>query len=468
MEVSFPPLIPAPPDRETFIRDSHFQLAYDHRPEGSTVVSPYRIDYPPRWGSYQRKPILPPKCAGVLNQDMDNSWDTRSETYIAYPAWPLGPRPEICLPTSHLQPHADSRQHISTSITHESYPCPSSIPRFQPNRVDKWDDSFPSGDKEKMPLPESLYQQSYQAHKDVPLAIKAPSQHLGGDSVLKGDGCTRHNTLYQSQYTAERGPPAQRCPKDVVSLVFGDPRYHQTVSEQKRAYTVQQSEGCHYDPQLASAKVHQTNIQPGDGCHRFSTIMSESFPWRDPGPAVVSSCRKNVSSVLQGDLKDDISITNHRFYYREPNVKNLVPQPLGRPAKICLGDKHWSSFSTTQQSDYQPPPEMQKVKIKDNNLLKTNIAFNYPVSGALTTSTQDMLIPHQQPKHQLTEEDKQKIKYSHLVLPWKELCWFSTEQKDKYTNKYCGPITLATGDFQCSSVPLGTMRKYKPRQKMAP
>ncbi|KAJ6664275.1 hypothetical protein lerEdw1_008494 [Lerista edwardsae] len=443
MEASLPPLIPAPPARENFIRDSHFQLAYDHRPQGSTVVSPYRTDYPPRWGSYQRKPIKPPKCADVLNQDMDHSWDTRSETYIAYPPWPLGLRPEICLPASHLQPLADSRQHITTSVTHESYPYPSIHPHIQPARADNWADSFPSGDKEKIPLPESLYQQSYQVYKDLPPVIKAPNLHLGTSTRL-----------------------------DEVSLVLGDPRYHQAVSEQKHAYTIQQSEGSHYDPQLASAKVFQTNIQPGDGRQRFSTIMSEFFPWRDPGPASVSSYRKNVSSILRGDSKDDIPITNHRFYYREPNIKDLMPQPVDHPArgpaKICLGDKHWSSFCTTQQSDFQPPPETHKLEPQNNDLQKTNIAFNYPASGALTTSTQDMLVPHQQPKHQITEEDKQKIKYSHLVHPWRELRWFSTEQKDKYTNKYSGPITLATGDFQRSSVPLGTMRMYKPRQKMAP
>lgn len=34
--------------------------------------------------------------------------------------------------------------------------------------------------------------------------------------------------------------------QNMVSIVFGDPRYRQAVSEQKRAYTVQEPEGQRY------------------------------------------------------------------------------------------------------------------------------------------------------------------------------------------------------------------------------
>ncbi|XP_063145213.1 stabilizer of axonemal microtubules 5 [Candoia aspera] len=390
----FLPQIPAPLATQSFLRASHFKLGFDQQPEGSTVFSPYCTDYPPRWGTYQREPIQPPKCAGVLNQDMDNSWDTRSETCLAYPSWPLESRSAICPPASCFQMHADPRHSILTSITRESYSYPSSIPHITLNRVDKWDDSVPSGDKEKEPLPGSLYQQSYPAYKGMLPAVKAPSQHLGGSSALRGDGHNYFNTFYQSEFTGEWTPPVKGCSENVVSIVFGDPQYFQAVSEQQHAYTVQKPEGPRYDPEIASAMVHHSNIQPGDGQHRFSTIMSESYLWKQPGPPSNSGLKKNESSILLGD------------------------QDLGVPI-------------------------------------------------ITSTTTQDMLLPHQAKKYQLTEEELQKIKYSHLIHPWKGQRWFSTEQKDAYAEKYSGPITLATADFQGSSVPLGTMVKYQPRKKLA-
>ncbi|KAK9409223.1 putative protein C19orf45 like [Crotalus adamanteus] len=246
MPSSFFQKIQAPLATESFLRASHFKLGFDQRPEGSTVVSPYRIEYPPRWGSYQRQPILPPKCADVLNQEMGDCWDTRSESYLSYPTWPLEPKPAINPPASNFQMHADPRHSILTSITRESYSYPPSLPHMTPNRVDKWDDSFPSGDKEKEPLPESLYQQSYPPYKGVLPAVKAPSQHLGGDFALRGDGHNYFNTSYQSQFTGEWAPPVKSCNENMVSIVFGDPRYRQALSEQKRAYTVQEPEGQRY------------------------------------------------------------------------------------------------------------------------------------------------------------------------------------------------------------------------------
>ncbi|XP_039194435.1 testis-expressed protein 45 [Crotalus tigris] len=465
--------IQAPLATESFLRASHFKLGFDQRPEGSTVVSPYRIEYPPRWGSYQRQPILPPKCADVLNQEMGDCWDTRSESYLSYPTWPLEPKPAINPPTSNFQMHADPRHSILTSITRESYSYPPSLPHMTPNRVDKWDDSFPSGDKEKEPLPESLYQQSYPPYKGVLPAVKAPSQHLGGDFALRGDGHNYFNTSYQSQFTGEWAPPVKSCNENMVSIVFGDPRYRQAVSEQKRAYTVQEPEGQRYDPHIASAMVHHSNIQPGDGQHRFSTIMSESYLWKQPDPPSYSDYKKNESSVLLGDHNERrkcTGMTNNQFYYKERNAKDFVTQPLIPPlTKLCLGDKQLLPlFQTTHHSDYQPPPETHKLGSKNKTSTDSYIFFNYEGPGVpifRTTTTQDMLVPHQGKKYQLTEEELQKIKYSHWVQPWKGKRWFSTEHKDAYTDKYSGPISFAMTDFQGSSVPLGTMVKYQPRKK---
>ncbi|XP_070588949.1 stabilizer of axonemal microtubules 5 [Erythrolamprus reginae] len=464
--------IQTPLASESFLKASHFKLGYDHRPEGSTVISPYRIDYPPRWGSYQREPIMPPKCADVLNQEMGDAWDTCSETYLSYPAWPLGVKSAIIPDITNFKMHADPRHSILTSITRESYSYPPSLPHATPNRVDKWDDSFPSGDKEKEPLPETLYQESYPAYKEVVPAVKAPSQHLGGRFTLKGDGQNYFKSCYQANFTGEWAPPIKCCNENVVSIVFGDPRHAKAVSEQRHAYIAHKPEGQRYDSHIASAMMHRSNIQPGDGQQRFSTIMSESYPWKQSGPPFYSTSRKNESFVVIGEHSEDkkcTGMTNSQASYKEPTAKDFVTQPRIPPAReLCLGDKKLTSFQSVQHSDYQPPPEIHKLDSKHKTSAGSHAFFDYEGSGVSnvnTTATQDMLVPHQGRKYELTEEELQRIKYSHLVHPWQEKRWFSTENRDAYTNKYSGPITLATADFQGSSIPLGTMTKYLPRKK---
>ncbi|XP_026554224.1 testis-expressed protein 45 [Pseudonaja textilis] len=291
----------------------------------------------------------------------------------------------------------------------------------------------------------------------------------GGGLTLKGDGRNYFNTSYQSQFTGEWAPPMKTCNENVVSIVFGDPRHHQAVSEQKHAYTVQKPEGQRYDPQIASAMVHRSNIHPGDGQHRFSTIMSESYLWNQPDPPSYSNSKKNESFILLGDHNEKrrcTSITNNQFYYKEPNAKDFATQSRTWPlTKLCLGDKQLPLFQSIHHSDYQPPPEKHKMDSQNKTSTDSHIFFKYEGPGVPTTTTQDMLVPHQGKKYQLTEEELQRVKYSHLVHPWKGKRWFSTEQRDAYTDKYSGPITLATADFQGSNVPLGTMVKYQPRKK---
>ncbi|XP_034973049.2 stabilizer of axonemal microtubules 5 [Zootoca vivipara] len=471
-EVRMVPRAPSRLANTPYLQASHFQLGFDRRPEGATVISPYRIDYPPRWGSFRSQAIRPPKCAGVLNQDMDCSpWDTRSETYLSYPPRRLEERVPAHPPSPHLKMHRDPRQGTFTSVTRDSYPYPPALPREAPRRGDKWDDSVPSGDKEKQPLPASLYQQSYPSHGRTEPAVKAPSQHLGGKSPLRGGGCPDFGTTYQTYYTGKWGPPAEKhFDENLVSVVFGDPRCHQMLTEQKRAYTPKESDCQRYDPERAAAQVRQTNIQPGDGRQDFTTVMSEAYPWRDPGPLHIISERKNESSILRGDRdpernRQNANTTIHRYYYREPNREGPASQAVPKPRKdLTLGDNRYSYFCTTQHDDYREPPETRKLDVNKWKIMRSNIPFNYPAPVGLTTSTQDMLVPHQQAKYQVSEEELQKIKYSHLVHPWKDCRWFSTEQKDAYTNKYEGPVSLVLGDNQRSSLPLGTLPNYSLRK----
>ncbi|KAL8177948.1 UNVERIFIED_CONTAM: hypothetical protein K2H54_024027 [Gekko kuhli] len=448
------PEISAPLHGQSFLQASHFQLGFDRSPEGSTVVSPYRFDYPPRWGTYLREPILPPKCAGVLNQDMGDPWETKSEYLVSYPAWPLATRPAICPLASCIQMHTDPRHHVFTSTTREIYTYPSKALSTQPHRVDKWDDSIPRGDKEKVPLPPSLYQQSYPAHKGLSSAVRAPNQHLGSDSTLKGDGGVHFDSSYRSQYTGEWGPPPKRCHEGLISVVFGDPRCHNAVSEQRHAYPAPHpADLCCYTAEQAARQLFRTNFQAGRA--------SVSYPHR------------NMSSILRGDesaQRNKGNVTTSSFYYGEPGTRDLKPrQPssLKEQRTLQLGDRHLGSFSTTQQSDYRQLPKTPIVYPKSSDLMKSSIAFNFPDTGTSTT-TQDMLVPHQLRKHQVPEELIQKIKHSHLVQPWQGQRWFSTEQREAYVNKYSGPVLLAVGDCQRSSVPLGTMKTFQHRSKWLP
>ncbi|XP_077187635.1 stabilizer of axonemal microtubules 5 [Paroedura picta] len=465
---------PAPLHGPAFFQASHFQLGFDRHPEGSTVVSPYRSEYPPRWGTHLRKPILPPACAGVLNQDMGEPWDPQPEYLAAYPAWPLVARPGLCPPASRLRMHADPRHHVFASTAQLDYTYPAKVLPPKLHHVDKWDDSIARGDKEKVPMPPSLYQQSYPAPEGLSPAARAPSQHLGSDSTLKADGKTRFGSSYRDQYMGAWAPPAQRCHGDLVSVVFGDPRCHDPVSEQRHAYSAPHpADLCCYDAERANRQLFQTSTQAGDGRRRFSTIMRESFRPKEAGQASISYPHRNTSSILRGDevpQRNEGKVTTTFFYYGEPSSggrKPLQPSSLEGQLTLRLGDPRLGSFSTTQQSDYCQPPETPKAGPQSSDHMKSNISFGFPDIGTSTT-TQDMLVPHQLQKHHIPEELLQKIKHSHLAHPWRGQRWFSTEQREAYVDKYSGPVALVVGDCQTSSVPLGTMKKFSRRPQWPP
>ncbi|XP_048352607.1 testis-expressed protein 45 [Sphaerodactylus townsendi] len=439
MEEPLQPEIPAPLHGHSFLQASHFQLGFDRRPEGSTVASSYRLDYPPRWGTFLHQPILPPKCTSVLNQDMGDLWEPRSEYLDSYPARPLAARPDVCLPVSCLQMHSDARRHVLTSTTQANYACPSEVLPTQPHRVDKWDDSIPEGDKEKVPLPPSLYQQSYCPHQERP-AVRAPAEHLecvwppdgkpdtgsfpsrgvrearcGSDSTLMGDGKVRFDSLYKSQYTGEWASPPNHCHQGLISVVFGDPRCRDAVSEHRHAYSAPHHAPhlCRYDANRAAQQVFQTNIPAGDGRQSFSTTMKEAFQWKDAGPAYASYPDKNMSSILRGDesaQKNKGNMSMSSFYFRELSIKDLKSQKPSSPKSRLaapLGDRRLGSFSTTQQSDYRQPPQTRRAHVNSADLMKSNIAFNFPDTG-ISTTTQDMLLPHQLQKHPIPEDLLQK------------------------------------------------------------
>ncbi|KAM9111838.1 stabilizer of axonemal microtubules 5 [Pangshura tecta] len=511
-------LIPAPLTGIPFLKASHFQIGFDHRPQGNVVESPFRTDFPPLWGSYKPDPILLPNSKGVLNQDMDKARETWSETHLAFPVRSLEPKPKICPPESHLQMHADSQTKIFTSTARESYPWPDVMlqgPASTRADYNKEEDHFPCGDKDKLKLLPSVCRFSYPAYEILEPIAKAPCAHLGGIPTIKGDGCSYYGTSYQAQFEGGWIPPVKSCGKSKSSIVFGDPRSSVSTSKEKHAYTLQDTWNHRvYDKERAAFQIHKTNIKSGDGCTRFFTVALESFPRREldtagrvlptlhltqeccgsdnlfrignpdrirflplPAPMKVTCLSKQTSSIPKGDedlerSRERATTTTSRFFHTQIDLGEHPPQPdvpLWRlQSKVPLGDKHLNTcfFSTTQHSDYQPPPESQREASSSKSHLESHVPFNYPTGKGAVTTTQAMLVPHRQWMLRPSEKWLQQIKYSHLVPPWQEQRFFGTEHQDEFTPKYSGPVTICGGNFQVSSIPLGTLKKYCPQRRM--
>ncbi|XP_077698121.1 stabilizer of axonemal microtubules 5 isoform X3 [Eretmochelys imbricata] len=431
-------LIPAPLTGIPFLKASHFQIGFDHRPQGNVVESPFRTDFPPLWGSYKPGPILLPNSKDVLNQDMDKAKETWSETHLAFPVRSLEPKPKVCPPESHLRMHADSQTKIFTSAARESYPWPDVIlQRPASTRAD---------------------------YRGIP--------------TIKGDRCSYFGTSYQAQFEGGWIPPVKSCGKSKSSIVFGDPRSSVSTSEEKHAYTLQDTRNRRvYSKECAAFQIHKTNITPGDGCTRFFTVTLESFPQRELAPMKVTCLSKQTSSIPKGDEnlergRERATTTTSRFFHTQLDLGEHPPQPDVPPwrqqSKVPLGDRHLNAcfFSTTQHSDYQPPPESQRETSSSKSHHESHMPFNYPTGKGAVTTTQAMLVPHRQQTLRPSEESLQQIKYSHLVPPWQGQRFFGTEHQDEFTPKYSGPVIICGGNFQVSSIPLGTLKKYNPQRRM--
>uniref|UniRef100_A0A452GFA7 Uncharacterized protein n=1 Tax=Gopherus agassizii TaxID=38772 RepID=A0A452GFA7_9SAUR len=299
----------------------------------------------------------------------------------------------------------------------------------------------------------------------------------GGIPSIKGDRCSYYGTSYQAQFEGGWIPPVTSCGKSKSSIVFGDPRSSVSTSEEKHAYTLQDTRNHRvYDKEHAVFQIHKTNIKPGDGCTRFFTVAQESFPRRELAPVKVTCLSKQNSSIPKGDedlerSRELATTTTSRFFHTQIDLGERPSQPDVPPwrlqSKVSLGDKHLNACfsSTTQHSDYQPPPYSQREVSSSKSHLKSHMPFNYPSEGAVTT-TQAMLVPHRQWMVRPSEELLQQIKYSHLVPPWQGQRFFGTEHHDEFTPKYSGPVTICGGNFQVSSIPLGTLKKYCPQRQM--
>ncbi|XP_010160769.1 testis-expressed protein 45, partial [Antrostomus carolinensis] len=294
--------------------------------------------------------------------------------------------------------------------------------------------------------------------------------------ILKEDGQSYYNTSYQAQFKGEWNPPAKPSVKHLSPIRFGDPRSNGSISEQKHAYRAPDKRTHRvYDKEHAASQIHHTNLQLGDGRTRFSTLTSEFFPVRALEPVTIARPNKYTSSIPRGDEDPErnqaLARTTTQLSYPETDRWNLPPKPELVPwqnqSNFCLGDERSGSqfFSTTQQGDYQPPCQSQRVTADSRRHRESHIPFNYHNESSVTT-TQAMLLPHRQQKQRLSEDVLQQIKCSHLDLPWKAQNFFRTEQKDAFTPKSRGPAEILKADCQVSHIPLGTLKTYCPQRKV--
>ncbi|NXK76081.1 TEX45 protein, partial [Amazona guildingii] len=467
--------VPVPCTGSAFLKATHVRLGDERWALGSAWKSLSHIHFPPRWGVRRRPPAPPPRSGQVLGSAAGCRGEPCSESRLAFPEWPLRPAAPFVPPQPGVRMHTDPRVCVLTSETRERF-CPQPAAQRPPVPTARArEDNVPCGDREKIRLLPSVYTFSYPAHEVQP-AARPWHSHRGCDPTIKGDGQSYYHTSYQAQFTGEWSQPAKPSGKH-TSIKFGDPRISGSVSEQKHAYSAPDKRTHRaYDKEHAASKIQHTNVQLGDGCTRFSTSTSEQFPAYDLEPVTVVRPNQYASSIPRGDEDPErnralASTTTTQLSYPETDCRNLRPRPdlllHKHPTKLCLGDEHPSShsFSTTQQSDYQPPQQSERVMADSRTPRESHMPFNYHNECAVTTM-KATLVPHRQQKQRPSEEMLQQIKHSHLGLPWRAQDLFRTEQKDQFTPKFRGPADIQKANFQVSCIPLGTLKRYCPQRKV--
>ncbi|KAM6369411.1 stabilizer of axonemal microtubules 5 [Pluvialis apricaria] len=478
MAASAVPVIPAPLTGLAFLKASHVQLGAERWAPGSAHQPFSHSQFPPFWGVHRPLPAPLPRSGQVLSAAGGGGGATCSETHLAFPERPLQPVAPIVPPESRVRMHADPRIRVLTSVTRESFPCPHTPLQRPPLPIaKKGKDNIPCGDREKIRLPPSLYIFSYPAHETQP-AARPRHSHRGCVPTIKGDGQSYYDTSYQAQFKGEWSPPVKPSEKHMSHIKFGDPRSSGSMSEQKHAYSAPEKRTHRvYNKERAASQIHCTNLQLGDDCARFSTSTSELFPAHNLEPVTIAHPNKYASSIPRGDEDPERNqawarTTTTQLSYPETDRWNLAPKPdlllQKHQSKVCLGDERSGSrfFSTTQQADYQPPRQSQRVMADSKSHRESHIPFNYHTNERSVTTMQATLVPHRQQKQRLSEDMLRQIKYSHLELSWGAQDLYKTEQKDEFTPKSRGPAEIRKANAQESCVPLGTLKGYCPQRKV--
>ncbi|KAM6310724.1 LOW QUALITY PROTEIN: stabilizer of axonemal microtubules 5 [Podargus strigoides] len=196
----------------------------------------------------------------------------------------------------------------------------------------------------------------------------------------------------------------------------------------------------------------------------LTSAMRESFPCphappqRPPLPG-------GKDRIPRGDReKIRLPPSVHTFSYPAQPAARLRHSHGETPRKhLLISGSHF--FTTTQQAEYQPPHQSQRVTADSKSHRESHKPFNYHNESFVTT-TQAMLVPHRQQKQRLSKDKLQQMKSSHLGLPWEVQDLFRTEQRDEFTPKSRSPAEIQKANTHVSCVPLGTLKGYRPQKEV--
>uniref|UniRef100_A0A8D1PDG8 Testis expressed 45 n=1 Tax=Sus scrofa TaxID=9823 RepID=A0A8D1PDG8_PIG len=477
-------LLPCPMSRLDFLKASHFALGPDPRLQVGATQSTSHRDFPAYPGVTPGPLCQPPPCASLFQRDTRGGGQEHvSETHCRYAPPSAPPARELereltrertlTMQATHLHVHADARSRTGLSTMRSDFGWPEPPARASEQirgaRLIFDRDSVPPGDRAKLRLPSTTYQEFFPI-RDVCLKPRYLSYNLGGPSPLKWDQRREVDTTsYQTQFRALPGPPALMCKRASSSIELGDLKigYGPMCAEQKQAYRPQVLPPDRYDKAQASAHIHCVNICPGDGLFHDSTTMGEYFYAREPEPLVLHHDQTPESHILEGNgcPGPGSLTTSMHFFHGQPLP--VTKQPSRHvpheelPSHITLGEPSLLGqfFQTTMGTDYYPAGMQKPKKAPNLHWQRSNLPEGTGEPDFLTMN-QKMLKPHRTAPAAVTEEMLQRCKDSHLEPPLGRQRFFSTLNKDKFAFKYQGPVVLRRDNFQESHLPLGSLHHW--------
>ncbi|XP_070478897.1 stabilizer of axonemal microtubules 5 isoform X2 [Equus przewalskii] len=478
-------LLPSPMSLRDFLRASHFALGPDPRLHVGTLHSTTHRDFPAYPGATRALPSQRPPRAPLFQQDPRWAGEERvSEAHCVFTPPPPSERSgerelerardrTLAMQASHLVLHADARARTGLSTARADFRWPELPARAREQirgaRLIFDRDSMPPGDRAKLRIPPTTYQELFPPHDARPQPC-APRRHLGGPNPLKWDhGRQDDGTSYQRQFQALPGPPALMCKRAASSVELGNFKSASgpVCSEQKQAYGPQGLPSHRYDKAQASAHIHYVNIRPGDGLFHDRTTQAEHYYAREPEPFILHHNQTPESHILEGNWcpgPGSLTTSMHFFYGQPPPA---TKPPCRHPpheklqSHVTLGEPSLLGrfFQTSMGRDYYPPGMQHPQKAPNLHLKQSNLPQGTGELDFLTMN-QKMLKPHRTAPASPTEEMFQRCKYSHMEPPLGRQRFFSTQHGDEFTFKYQGPAVLRWGNFQESHVPLGSPRQW--------
>ncbi|KAG8519258.1 Testis-expressed protein 45, partial [Galemys pyrenaicus] len=472
-------LLPCPLSGPDFLKASHFALGPDPRLHAGAMHSTSHRDFPGHPATARTPPCRQPPSP-LFPQDA--SW--AGEQQVSEAHWQFAPLPateqwrerELArartrdMQASHLHLHADARARTGLPTVRADFgwvQLPARArERIRGARLIFDRDSVPPGDRAKLPIPPTTYQEFFPPHDSRPHL----HTRLGSPNPLKWNQREQGNeTSYQAQFQALPSPPALMCQRAASSVKMGDVKigYGPMCSEQKHAYGPLGLPPDRYDKAQASAHIHRVNVRPGDGLSRDRTSQAEHFCAREPGPFLLHHDQTPRSHILEGNgcPGPGSLTTSTQFFHGQPLPATKPPsrhQPHEKlQTHVVLGESSQLNqfFQTSVGTDYCAPSTQLPVKALNLHLLQSNLPEGTGDSDFLTTN-QKMLKPHRTAPASMTEEMLQRCKYSHMEPPLGRQRFFSTHYNDEFVFKYQGPAVLRMGSFQESYVPLGTSRQW--------